>query len=263
MKELLLRCNENVMSMPCCHSDGRICYCYDCLREGFYHMPDTYECAKKMNYYVLNYGPSYASEIYHYLSNSNILETLWSDKKLRILSLGCGFGPDLVAIERYVDDKNLPIQFEYYGIDESTCWDTARYDSENATFAEHDVVSSLNLSDCDLIFIVKLFSTLYKHKLHNHFLSVFNSAVNTQLKDDGIVVFNDINSIHMGRDVFHDAVKHLFKQCRQFYCDDPEYTEPGWIKIPDNKVVFSIEFEQLSIFPLLDVGETVFFEYRK
>jgi hypothetical protein len=264
MNKLLLKCNKNLISMPCCHSDRRECYCYTCLHEDFYNMPDKYDCEKKMNYYVLNYGPSYASEIYHYLFNSRILEGFNHQRKLKILSLGCGFGPDLMAINRYIDDENLPIFFEYCGIDESACWDKTRHYSNNVTFVKNNVIFSMNLNGYDLVFIVKLFSTLFKHKVHDQFLKVFSNAVRTQLRNDSIVVFNDINSVHMGRDVFHDSVKTLFRTNRQFYCDDPPYTGSGWtkIKIPGSEIVFSIPRE-LSVNPLMEIRNTVFFEYRK
>lgn len=248
--------------MKCCHTDRQECNCYDCLRAGFYGPPDKYECEKRLNFYVLNYGPSYASEVYHYLSKSRILETFNSRRKLKVLSLGCGFAPDLAALEKYIADEELEIGFKYCGIDQSTCWDAARYYSENATFTDDDVISAMDLTDYDLVFIMKLFSTLLKNNLHRPFLRSLSVAVKTQLRDGGIVVFNDINHYRMGRDEFHDSVKHLFRQCRQFYCDNPGYTGAGWIKIPENNVVFSIEFG-VSVFPLLDIGKTVFFEYRK
>jgi hypothetical protein len=215
-----------------------------------------------MNYYVLNYGPSYASEIYHYLSNSKILEGFGFKKDLRILSLGCGFAPDLIAILRYIDDEQLPVKFKYCGIDQSVCWTTARYLSKTATFIKDDVATSLNFNEYDLVFIVKLFSTLYKHNIHETFLKTFHNAVKTHLRNDSIVVFNDINSFHMGRDLFHASVKNLFSKHRQFYCDDPNYKGPGWTKIPENKIVFSVP-PGLSVLSLMEIRKTIFFEYRK
>ncbi|MGD0168508.1 MAG: hypothetical protein ABSE54_02160 [Smithella sp.] len=169
-------------------------------------MPDTYDCEKKMNYYVLNYGPSYASEIYHYLSNSKILEGFCDRKKIRIISLGCGFAPDLAAISQYIRIRQLPLEFEYYGVDKSHCWENVRYCLDNAFFIEDDVLSSINLNGFDLVILTKLFSTLYKHNSHHQFLQSFSNAVQAQLRVDSIVVFNDINSRHMGRDVFHGAI---------------------------------------------------------
>lgn len=53
------QCESNLQSMFCCHEDDRDCNCYSCLYEGFNTVPDEYDCAKKMNYYVLKYGSSY------------------------------------------------------------------------------------------------------------------------------------------------------------------------------------------------------------
>lgn len=262
MKELLTRCNGNLNSLPCCHSEQSNCNCYPCLHSDFRTRPDTYNCEKKMNYYVLNYGPSFASEIYHYLSFSKILEGFSFTGNIRILSLGCGFAPDLLAISRYIDDNHLPVQFEYYGVDQSSCWDTARYYSGYAKFIQGDAITTMNFSDYDLVFISKLFSTLYKHDSHEKFLAAFSNAVGTQLNTDCIVVFHDINSRHMGRDVLHNSVQNLFNSYRQFYCDNPPYTNSNWERIPPTNIVFSIP-NGLNFDPLRVVGKTVFFEYRK
>lgn len=115
-------------------------------------MPDSYDCEKKVNYYVLNYGPSFASEIYHYLAFTQVLEEFESKRKLKILSLGCGFAPDLIALKKYIKDKQLVIQIEYCGIDKSDSWNSARYSTENAEFIEGDVTKSLNMDGYDFIF---------------------------------------------------------------------------------------------------------------
>ena len=262
VKKILLKCNDNLKQLACCHTGKSDCNCYECLREGFYGKPDTYDCEKKMNYYVLNYGPSYASEIYHYLCNSKLLEWFSDRKKIKIISLGCGFAPDLIAISKYIDDIQLPLQFEYVGIDKSIYWQNVRYTKENANFIVADVIASLNLKDFDLVIMAKLFSTLYNHKVHDQFLLSFTNAAQKQLKPNSIVVFNDINSHHTGRDVFHNNMKGLFGSCRQFYCANPPYKDYKWIKIPENHIVFPIPIN-LSIDPLQEIRNNIFFEYRK
>jgi len=78
--QVINQCMNNVSLMNCCHNDGRHCYCYDnCIKPGFYEGGlDTYDCRKKVNFYVLKYGPSYISEIYYYLSVSKIAEIFQS-----------------------------------------------------------------------------------------------------------------------------------------------------------------------------------------
>ena len=261
MEELLTQCDSNLKRLPCCHTDGRKCKCYDCLKEGFWGMPDTYNCEKKLNYYVINYGPSFASEIFHYLTNSQILNGFNGNKNLKILSLGCGFAPDLIAIEKYILDNGLNIHFEYNGVDLSNLWKSARYNLSNAHFVNDDVSQRINLNEFDIIFIVKLFSTLWENKLDTAFIQTLSNAITTQMKSDAILIFNDINTNGKGRDTFHRKIKALLSHYRQFYCGDPPYKD-CWIQIPEKNIIFSIPIG-LSINPLMEIRNTIFFEYRK
>ncbi len=263
MNELLIRCDRNLKDLPCCHSREHICNCSACLQKGFYGMPDKYDCEKKLNYYVINYGPSYTSEIYYYLSASKILENFLGYKDLKILSLGCGFAPDLIAIEKYINDNKLDIQFRYCGVDQSDQWGSARYSSANSRFMMKDVSQEINhFGEYDLIFILKLFSTLYKNGLGDAFLQTLSNAITSQMKNDAIIIFNDINTNSMGRDDFHRKIRTLLKNYRQFYCGDPPYKCSTWIQIPQKNLTFSIP-KKLSIRPLMEIRNTIFFEYRK
>lgn len=265
MEELLLRCDRNLSSLPCCHNDGRDCNCCDCLRAGFFDaaMPDRYECPKKMNSYVLNYGASYASEFYHYLEISHILDEFQVNAQVRILSLGCGFAPDLIAISRYTRAHQLPLNIEYHGIDNSVHWESARYSNEYSTFSIQDVLSELSFNNYDIVVMAKVFSTIYRSNNSRSFLRNFTRAVSTQLNDGAFVIFNDINSRNMGRDYFHSSVKRYFRNMRQFFFGDrQDWTDRDWIQIPHDEIVFSIP-RGLSITPLNTLINTVVFEYRK
>ena len=94
--KLFRKCEENYYnkSEKCCHQDGRSqCNCFFCLHDQFYNdASDYYDCKNKLNYYVLNYGASYISEIYYYLGTSRLLNNF--NNSINILSLGCGFAPD-------------------------------------------------------------------------------------------------------------------------------------------------------------------------
>jgi hypothetical protein len=138
MEDILNACNEVYTNIPCCHIDGRKCYCYDCIQPGFYQSPtpDTYACIKKLCYYIMNYGPAFASETYHYLSESKILDMNFAGRSLKVLSLGCGFSPDLIALEKYISDNNLNIQLTYVGLDNSALWSNLRRNSLNAQYCD-------------------------------------------------------------------------------------------------------------------------------
>jgi hypothetical protein len=263
MNSLLLQCDKNYNSLPCCHPEPYQCNCSDCMRKDFHERPDIYNCEKKANYYVLNYGPSFTSEIYHYFTASQILENNFNQKTVNILSLGCGFAPDLLALERYIFNNNLSINFHYHGLEISPAWITTRSSHTNTTFLIEDVSNNINFTDFDIIFIVKLFSTLRKNNLHNQFLISLNNAISSQLVSNSYVIFIDINSIHMGRDDFHDSVKGLFGSYHQYYSGyQPPYYESSWTKIEQQDIVFSIP-DSLCITPLREIRNNIFFEYRK
>ncbi|PKN01897.1 MAG: hypothetical protein CVU77_02890 [Elusimicrobia bacterium HGW-Elusimicrobia-1] len=184
------------------------------------------------------------------------------NKKIKILSLGCGFAPDFLAATKYISDNDLSMSIDYHGIDMNDSWKSARYELTGARFSTDDVSVNIDLSGYDIVIIGKLFSTLMKNSLGGKFLDTFRWAVSSQLKKSAFVIFNDINSRNKGRDVFHNRVCDLFTSVRQYYCDDPPYKGASWIPIPENHIVCSIPigFEHS---PLREIRQSVFFEYKK
>lgn len=262
MIELLNRCNTNLANLACCHVNTMMCDCYQCLRDGFYGMPDRYDCRKKMSYYVLNYGPSYASEIYHYLSSSRILESFVPRGTVNILSLGCGFAPDLIAIDKYIRINNLQLQVNYTGVDASDCWQPSRYVNATSVFHTGNVSEYLRMNGFDVVFIVKLFSTLLQNNQHQQFLQLLQTTVTNELATGSYLVFNDINSWKKGRDIFHNPIRQHFTGVRQYYFAVPPYHCDSWIHIPSQQIAFDIP-ANLTVNPLREIRQNVMFEYRK
>lgn len=262
MIEILSRCNTYLANNACCHGDARTCDCYQCLRGGFYGMPDRYDCRKKLCYYVLNYGPSYASEIYHYLAASQILESFVPRGVVNILSLGCGFAPDLIAIDKYIRNNNLHLQVNYTGVDASDCWQPSRYFNATSIFHTGDVAAYLRMTGFDIVFLVKLFSTLRSNNQHQQFLQSLQATVANELANGAYLIFNDVNSMHTGRDIFHNSMRNNFAGVRQFYFATPPYAERNWTHIPTHQIMFNIP-ANLAINPMRQLNKTVVFEYRK
>lgn len=249
--------------MPCCHTDNRVCNCLNCLRKGFYTDPDSYDCAKKMSYYVAFYGPSYASELYHYFNKSHIFEKLsMQNSKLKILSLGCGFAPDLAAISKYTEDKNLSINYTYHGIDLSPNWGNSRYVNQHASFSIGDVSSSLSLKGYDLIFIVKLYSTLKSIGKQINFRKILKDAIVSEMLSNSVLVFTDVNSIYTGRNQFDTYIRGEFNTTRRYCFTNPKYTPSNCTVIKNTDVVFKIP-KGLKISPLMSTTNVVCFEYTK
>ena len=119
MDAILRRSDQLYRAEPCCHTHTPQCSCMKCWTEKFREEPDDYNCFKSLCWYTLKYGPSFASEFFHYLSDSKLMETFVAagKRRLKVLSLGCGVGPDLIAMKSYVERSHLPLRVRYLGID--------------------------------------------------------------------------------------------------------------------------------------------------
>lgn len=258
--DALKQCDKKLNSLPCCKTDNTPCDCVVSLTEDYNSRPDSYNCLKKMNTYALRYGPAYMSEIYHYLVESDF-KRLFSDKKLRIVSLGCGFSPDYYAMEEYIATYSPESKIKYFGVDNSTCWDTARPVKNNCFYKEIDLTSKFKFSEkVDVVIISKVFSTLYRNNKHTDFLKNLKHAIKNTLKKGAIVIFVDINHRDMGRDVFHRSVSSYLTDFEQYFFDG--YEGYGWNKITNDFIICDVPTE-LSVHSLTGTGKTVIFEYRK
>jgi hypothetical protein len=119
-------------------------------------------------------------------------------------------------------------------------------------------MSSINLTDYDLVFIVKLFSTLKRQGADKEFLGILKNAICTTLKPEGVIVFIDINNQSEGRDEFHTSVLPLFHKVDKY-----RFRGYGWYwkLINKKKIVFEIP-SGLPFDPLMKIGKTICFEYR-
>jgi hypothetical protein len=251
---------QEVDRLNCCHQDGRPCCCYDCLKLGFHNEPDEYDCPKKLSYYIGKYAASYTSEIYNYLSKSKIIDQ-FNNGLLRVLSLGCGFSPDYYAISQYIADNRLNITLEYSGFDNSIHWNAARISYPNLNFNFVNLLHEFRINGFDIVIMNKVFSTIYKHNQENIFLQHLSNAIDWTNGDPLIFIFNDVNSIHMGRNVFDSFIAPKFTSVRQFCTSSSIYKGFGW-EILESQMVFPI-IPNPEIDPLDEIRQYIFFEYRK
>ena len=217
MQNLLNRCNDIYGQSECCHNDPeRTCYCIDCLQQGFYGNQDMYSCLKKLCSYTMNYGPCYASEIYNFLQTDRLLENNYLNQEVKILSLGCGFCPDWFGFDKYIRNNTLPVMFEYEGRDIEPLWGHLRVGVHNANIVCESVLNGFTLAEFDIIIINKLFSTLKANNMHNQFLDILTTEIQTSMKIGAHLIFNDANHIDKGRDVFDNAVSQYFDIKRKY-----------------------------------------------
>lgn len=262
LSSTLQQCNNRLPTYQCC-KENHICNCVNSLKDDFSIRPDTYNCQKKMDTYVLRYGLAYASEIYHYLEATNFQSKINLNQPLIVKSLGCGFSPDYYAIKKYFEDYKIQTPINYTGLDSSSCWDLSRPITNECNYVSYDLTSEFDISNADILFICKVFSTLHRNDKGNDFLRNLQIASN-QLKSGAIIVFIDINNREMGRDVFHNNVKQYLPIFSQYYFDREENSYVGyeWERINNTNIVFDSP-NNLNVIPLQHAGKTVIFEYRK
>ena len=260
MNYILTNCNNIYITEKCCHKDYRQCNCYDCLSSSFYGSIDSYNCLKKLCYYTMNYGPSYCSEIYHLLNQAKLIEH--SDKNpINILSLGCGFGSDLIALKKYFQNNNINRALNYLGLDKEPLWNNIRLPSMYKYFKVHDVLTGFDLSNQDIIFINKLYSTLLSIKKNKCFLKILKKEV-LNMKEGSILIFNDINHIDKGRDNFDYEMTRCFSDVKRYFFNINGAYKGNYIEITGTQNICTIP-NTLSVSPKTDVFKTVFFIYYK
>lgn len=187
MKALLQKCDYMYVNLPHCDKDDEIVSCSDCCTQDFYDRPDTYSCLKKLCHYTLNYGPAYASEIYHYLEKSHLLEDHFNGKNINVLSLGCGFSPDVYALRKYINDYDLDITYQYTGYDKEENWNEIREFYKNRHFETRDLLDGFSLQNYDIIFMCKAFSTIKRNGDAPEFLQILKQEVDKM--ESGVALF--------------------------------------------------------------------------
>ncbi len=257
----LRRCDNEIAKLRCC-GDRNPCNCEESLTDDYYQRNDSYDCQKKMDTYAIKYGPSYISEIYHYLEKSQLLNG-FQNSPLNVISLGCGFAPDYYALQKYNVDKQLNIQLSYWGLDMSTAWNTARPPTnQSCQFQQADLTQPFNLQGANVVFICKSFSTMYKHQVHRRFLQNLASAINQNMALGSTLLFIDVNHYKLGRDFFDDNISPVISPTNKYYFDDTGYSKDEWIKISSNHVIYPTN-QGLSVESIPNTNDTIIFEYRK
>jgi hypothetical protein len=264
LKEILQRCTELYNEEKNCDDYEKKENCLKCLKDSFYSKDsDTYDCLKKLATYTIEYGSIYVSEIYHFLEQSQILEENFQDKKINILSLGCGFKPDLIAIRKYFKSIKWKVDGHYRGYDIEDLWNDILLNVPNMKkVGIKDITDGFDCTNYDIIFMNKVFSTLKNHGYDKKFLKTMKKELKN-LKSGSLVIFNDINSQDMGRDEFDSFAKnnsleaigkYFFNRNNEYRGDYTEIENSHNIcSLPDN-----LPFESRDA-----PTKTVFFVYRK
>ena len=139
-------------------------------------------------------------------------------KDIKVLSLGCGFMPDLIAIDKYKNDMWLKdVEIGYQGYDIEALWKEIVLCPQY--FEIKDVVNdSFDCTDVDIVFINKLFSSLNSDLEKTLFLENFISATNN-LPANSLIIFNDRSEFAL-IDKFRKAIpENLFDLIGKYYIE--------------------------------------------
>lgn len=261
MNNIIKKCNkiieENIQIYDTYKDNNK---CLDCVRDSYKpNGNDKYDCLIKLAHYTIYYSISYVSEIYYFLKKSQILEKIINNKKdIKVLSLGCGFMPDLIAIDKYKNDMWLEgIEIYYQGYDIEALWEEIALCPQ--CLGVKDVVNdNFDCTDVDIIFVNKLFSTLKRNELHMDFLCNFKNQLE-DLPIGSFIVYNDVNHEKEGRDIFNKCVSNKSYELVQKF-----YTKGFNNGYKELEVNFICDFPNDSqIKPKDYLNETVFFLYQK
>lgn len=210
----------------CNHSGNCPGNCKTCLKEIHYPAEypagkKDYDCPNLINFYVCDYTFKYASEIWYLLKQSQVIKTM---DEYKIVSIGCGACPDLMAFESYLNEQNISKSISYIGIDKNELWEPVhneikRYDNANikTKFFYHDAfdlfkrkkASSQNILVLQYV-ISHLYNTEQITKLHQLYNDLISNIV--LYKESGkpfVILINDVNSNRRGRDYFEMLCKKL------------------------------------------------------
>lgn len=263
---ILERCIKIIEKEKNCDDFEEKGSCLKCVKDSF-RPPnsDTYNCLKKLATYTIHFGTMYASEIYHFLEQSKLLENHLNNKKINVLSLGCGVMLDKTALNNYIKNKKMNINLSYKGYDIEPLWNKINISED---FETKNIVDGFDCRGVDIIFMNKVFSTLKNNDLSDDFLDTFEKELEN-LSSGSFVIFNDINSIYMGRDEFHYFTFDNSLECigRYFFNFD-EHTEDDYIEIKNSHNRYDKHIKQIlpdnfPFQPLDTPRETIFFLYRK
>jgi len=204
--------------------------CADCLDEV--HFPEQhpngkreYDCNNMLNFYVCRYTHKYCSEIEYAL---NQIPSLKNFEKYKVLSIGCGAAPDLMALEAYRNKNNIDSKIIYKGLDKNVLWQATHAQIENYVKNKNikvrfhyvdaiDYMKSKYWPGANLLILQYVISYLYNTNRIKDIDTFFDDLIKNVVsrKNDNepiIIIINDVNNNYRGIDYFEDFEEKLRKK---------------------------------------------------
>ena len=225
---------------------GKECNCISCLEEIHYHKEDgrkTYNCPNLANCYACRYSNRYSSEIGYALEE---LPGLRKFTDFRILSIGCGPAPDLMAFEKYRAKYCPSALLQYKGFDRNPYWwpvhdQIGRYCDRSKGMLVHfyyedafDFFAKNGLPESNILvlqYVISHFHNTNQFSQLTDFFERIAESVITKMQHNSVIVIHDINHFQYGRENFQDLIKILEKRGmagrRYLRYFDNNITNPG------------------------------------
>jgi hypothetical protein len=248
METVLDYCHEEYTNSSCEHCNHKKgcpaeCHgnCKQCLEEVHYARKDSegkksYDCRRMLDFYVCDYTVKYASEMLYLMRESEALKQI---EDYRVVSIGCGGCPDLMAFETYCHQDQRGKSVSYVGIDVNERWKNIHSVIEGYTtttlketrFEYADAVTEdyAGISEANVIVLQYVISYFYNTEQIGEISAFFDKLIQKIVahKKKGeplVILINDVNSNRRGRDYFqliieklHDAGFH--DTSKRFYFD--------------------------------------------
>lgn len=264
--------NKCVMCTSCNHPSKCPGDCSECLRQIHYNHCDSnarhrYDCRFISDYYVCKYSFKYTSEIIYALRQDEV-SYLQDNKKLKVLSIGCGPCTDLFALDylKNTEEYNFD-KLKYIGVDLlPQPWERLHNEIEGYYANDPEIITGFaynNINNvipilldkefkADLIIMNYLLSDFHKYGGERSVLDFLGKLVYyiNNICPDTAIVINDINldcSRGGGRDYFDKLFCKLAPsgfRCRQLHFDNSNkerHFEYG-NEYPSNDLLFDPRF---------------------
>lgn len=220
--------NTEYLCKNCVHPTECSGSCKLCLEQVHYPSRNPgglrdYNCKNIVNFYVCTYLYKYASEIYYLIKKSESLNEI---EELHIMSIGCGASPDLMAFEKYCEEKETPQTIAYVGFDKNELWrpihqEIEEYvknkDNMRVKFRDEEIFDYLDrksVSRVNVLILQYVISHFYNTEqigqIETFFEELIDKIVRYKEKDKPlIIIINDVNSCYRGRNYFEKFVQKL------------------------------------------------------
>lgn len=200
-------------------------YCKNCLEQVHYptrypYGKKDYDCERMLDFYVCDYIYKYASEMIYLIRKSNALRKM---NEYRVVSIGCGSCPDLMAFEEYCLEEENEKVVKYVGIDVNEMWSNIHQvigDYKTSTIGKVSfkyvdaVTDDYDIKRANVIVLQYVISHFYNTNQINQISGFFDKLIEKIIdhRQNGtpfVVLINDVNSNNRGRDYFEMIVKKL------------------------------------------------------